>query len=284
MRFMPFALPLLAIAATAHAEEARLAPAAGAKLTYRLVATTTSAEKTIVSGQIYTYSFTSSDGVVAEATIKLDAMLFDCNGREQEPFCGRVLKAPGARADGKLTLVPIPDDLGAALAKNTAFKVRYFIVEKRVISLPAVSGGADDADPLFNADDPLVTTNVMDCDYDALSSLPPTGAAQHATLSCRTSFERTGWAMYGRKPATSTDTTKLDVIDFGVSQITLPSGTWDVRRLKLGLTSNSGAQDMEGETRFSEKLGVAVKTRWTVAPKDGQSFTEFDSELIAASP
>jgi hypothetical protein len=282
MRVLCFALPLLAIVATAKADDARLVPAAGAKLTYRLIATTTTnAGKTSVSGQIYTYSFTSSDGVVAEATIRLDAMLFDCQGRDDEPFCARILKAPGARADGHLVLVPVPDNLSENLAKATDFKVRYFIVEKRVSSLPAVSG-ADDA--LFIAEDPLVTTNVMDCDEEALSSLPPKGDAQHATLSCRTSFARSGWAALGRMPATSTDATKLDVVDFGMSPIALPSGTWDTRRLKLNLVSKSGAQNMEGETRFSEKLGVAVKTRWTFAPPSGDSMTEFDSELIAATP
>jgi hypothetical protein len=272
---------LLAAAETAQADEARLAPAAGSKLTYRMTAkTTTSAGRTTVSGQVYTYTFSSSDGVAAEGTIKLDAMLFDCKGRDEEPFCGRVLKAPGARADGDLILVPVPDDLAQSLAKDSVFKVRYFVVEKRVSALPALTGG----DALFNAEDPLVTTNVMDCDPESLLALPPKGDAQHATLTCRTTFSRSGWAAQGTKPATSTDATKLDVVDFGVSSIALPSGTWDARRLKLSLTSNSGAQNMEGESRFSERLGVAVQTRWTAASPNGETMTEFVSELIATSP
>jgi hypothetical protein len=282
MRLSFLVLPLLlAIVGTARADEARLAPAAGSKLTYRMTAkTTSSAGRTTVTGQVYTYTFGSSDGVVAEGTIKLDAMLFDCKGRDDEPFCGRVLKAPGARADGDLILVPVPDGLAQSLAKDSVFKVRYFIVEKRVSALPALTGG----DALFNGEDPLVTTNVMDCDLEPLNALPPKGDAQHAALSCRTTFSRSGWAAQGSKPATSTDATKLDVVDFGVNSISLPSGTWDARRLKLSLTSNSGAQNMDGEARFSEKLGVAVQTRWVAASPNGESMSEFTSELIAASP
>ena len=273
---------LLATAATAQADEARMAPAAGSKLTYRMTAkTTTSAGRTTVTGQVYTYTFASSDGLAAEGTIKLDAMLFDCKGRDDEPFCGRVLKAPGARADGDLIRVPVPDDLARTLAKDSDFKVRYFVVEKRVSALPALTGAGD---ALFNDQDLLVTTNVMDCDPEPLLALPPKGDAQHATLSCRTTFSRSGWIGQGSKPATSTDATKLDVIDFGVSSITLPSGTWDARRLKLSLISTSGAQSLEGEARFSEKLGVAVQTRWIAAAPNGETMTEFTSELIATSP
>jgi hypothetical protein len=281
MRLLFLALSLL-VAEAARADEARLAPAAGSKLTYRMVAkTTTSAGRTTISGQVYTYAFGSSDGLAAEATIKLDAMLFDCKGRDGEPFCGHVLRTPGAKADGDLILVPVPDDLAQSLAKDSDFKVRYFVVEKRVSALPAVTGAGD---ALFSGEDPLVTTNVMDCDPEPMNALPPKGDAQHATLSCRAAFSRSGWAAQGGKPATSTDAAKLDVVDFGVSPIALASGTWDARRLKLSLTSNSGAHNMEGEARFSEKLGAAVQTRWTAASPNGEAMTEFVSELIAASP
>jgi hypothetical protein len=282
MRLLFLVLFLAATVETTRADEARLAPAAGSKLTYRMIAkTTTSAGRTTISGRVYTYTFGSSDGVAAEGTIKLDAMLFDCKGRDDEPFCGRVLKAAGAKTDGDLVLVPVPDDLAQSLAKDSVFKVRYFVVEKRVSALPAVTSAGD---ALFNGEDPLVTTNVMDCDPEPMNALPPRGDAQHATLACRAAFSRSGWAAQGSKPATSTDAVKLDVVDFGVSSIALPSGTWDARRLKLTLTSNSGANNMEGEARFSEKLGVAVQTRWTSASANGETMTEFVSELIAASP
>jgi hypothetical protein len=281
MRFFLSVLPLLASVA-AQADESRVAPMVGEKVTYRLVNTTTnSAGKTNTVGQVYSYTFTSSDGSVAEAAIKLEAMLFDCKGRDEDPLCGRVLRAPGAREDGGLILVPIPDDISASLAKDTDLKVRYFIVEKRVMSLPTVGGAGD---TFLSADDPLVLTNVMDCDEDALKTLPPKGDSQHATFACRTSFSRAGWSNLGQKPATSTDAVKLDVVDFGVSSITVPSGTWDARRLKMSIVSNTGAQTVDGETRFSEKLGVAVKTHWRTASANGELMTEADSELIAAMP
>jgi hypothetical protein len=192
-----------------------------------------------------------------------------------------VLRAPDARDDGGLILIPVPDALSTSLAKDTDLKVRYFLVEKRVMSLPTVGGSGD---ALLNADDPLVLTNVMDCDADALKTLPPKGDSQHAILSCRTTFSRAGWTNLGQKPATITDAAKLDVVDFGVSPITVPSGTWDTRRLKMSIVSDSGAPTMNGETHFSEKLGVAVKTHWSIASANGATMTESDSELIAATP
>jgi|SRR5579872_2669790 hypothetical protein len=281
MRFLFSVLSLLASVA-AQADESRLAPAVGEKLTYRLVTTTmSSAGKTTTVGQVYSYTVISSDGAVAEASIKLDAMLFDCKGREEDPLCAHVLRTPGAREDGGLILVPVPDDLSTTLAKDADLKVRYFIVEKRVISLPTISSAGD---TLLSADDPLVVTNVMDCDEEPLKTLPPNGDAQHATFSCRTTVTAIGWTNSGRKPASTTSAVTLDVVDFGVSSIKLPSGTWDARRLKMSIVSNSGAQNVDGETRFSEKLGVAVKTHWRTAAPNGETMTEADSELIAATP
>lgn len=283
MRALALALPLLIVSA-ALADEPRLAPQVGARLTYRLIAkTTNNAGTTGLSGQIYTYTITSSDGAVASATIRLDAMLYPCRDRQDDPFCARVLKAPGAAPDGDMVRVPIPAALSEELGKTTAFRVRYLIIEQRVAALPVlnIDGGAND--PLFNPNDPMITTNAMDCDSEALKNLPPAGDAQHVALSCRATVSRSGGSSVVGAPATSTEAITLDIFDFGLGQVQLPSGSWDVRRLKLNIVPKSGAQTMEGETRFSEKLGVAVKTHWTITPNK-DTLIDLDSELIEAKP
>ena len=284
MRAPALALSLV-IVGPALADAPRLAPQVGAKLTYRLIAkTTNNAGKTGVSGQIYTYTVTSSDGGVAEATIKLDAMLYPCRDRQEDPLCARVLKAPGAEPDGDMVRVPIPATLSEDLGKGSAFRVRYLVVERRVAALPMLNlgGGADD--PLFNPSDPMTTTNAMDCDAEALKNLPPTGDAQHVALPCRATVSRSGGSPSLGAPATTTEAITLDIFDFGLGQVKLPSGSWDVRRLKLDIVPKSGAQTMEGETRFSEKLGVAVKTHWTITSANKDTLIEVDSELIEAKP
>jgi hypothetical protein len=284
MRALAFALPFLVIGA-AQADEPRLAPQVGAKLTYRLIAkTTNNSGRTSASGQVYTYTITSSDGAVAEATIKLDAMLYPCRNRADDPFCARVLNAPGAEADGEMVRVPLPEALSESLGKDSAFRVRYLIVERRVAALPALNVGGGANDPLFNPADPMTTTNAMDCESDALKDLPPIGDAQHVALSCRASVSRSGGTTAAGAPATSTEPVTLDIFDFGLGEIQLPSGTWSVRRLKVDIVPKSGAQTIEGETRFSEKLGVAVKTHWTATSGNNDSIIDLDSELIDAKP
>ena len=280
MRRLFLILLSLAFVASARAEEARLVPPVGAKLTYRLVTTTTrtSGEK-IVAGQVYTYSITASDGLVAEGTVKLDAMLFPCKDKIGDPLCDRVLSAPGARPDGDTVLVPIPESLSPMLSKDTAFRLRYFVVEKRAAWLPATGVG----DQLFGPDDPLYIANEMDCDHDGVRSFWPVGSAQHVTLICTTKATRAGGSALGMKPISSTHGAKLDVVDLGLDKIDLPSGVWDVRRLKFSFVSSDGSPNVEGEGSFSEKLGIAVRTRLTQTLPSGV-VTETESKLIAVTP
>jgi hypothetical protein len=281
MRRLFLALLSLAFVASARAEEARLVPPAGAKLTYRLVTTVTrkSGDKT-VTGQVYTYSITASDGLVAEGTVKLDGMLFPCQGKAGDPLCDRVLSAPGARSDGDMVFVPIPESLNPLLSEDTAFRLRYFVVEKRAAWLPATGVG----DALFSPNDPLRMTNEMECDHDGLRSFRPIGSAQHVTLICTTSMTRAGGTALGMKPVSRTYGGKLDVVDLGPDKLDLPSGAWEIRRLKLSFFSlGDGVPNVEGEGSFSEKLGVAVRTRWTQTLPSGV-VSETESKLIAVEP
>jgi hypothetical protein len=281
MRRLFLAFLSLAFVVSARAEEARLVPAAGAKLTYRLVTTATkkNGDKTI-TGQVYTYSITASDGLVAEGTVKLDGMLFPCQGEAGEPLCDRVLSAPGARPDGDMVFVPIPESLDPTLSKDTAFRLRYFVVEKRAAWLPTTGVG----DALFSADNPLRMTNDMDCDHDGLRNFRPIGGAQHVTLICTTTVTRAGGSALGMKPVSRTYGAKLDVVDLGPDKVDLPSGAWEVRRLKLSfVSSDDDVPNVEGEGSFSERLGIAVRTRWTQTLRSG-GVSETESKLIAFAP
>jgi hypothetical protein len=280
MRRLLLVLLSLAIVASARGEAARLAPPAGAKLTYRLITTTTrkGGDKT-VAGQVHTDSIIASDGYLADGTITLDGMLFACKNKPGDPLCDRVLRAPGARADGEMIFVPIPAELNSILSKDTALRLRYFVVEKRVAWLPATGVG----DALFSPNDPLQMTNEMDCDHDGLRGFRPLGDARHVALICTMRMTRAGGAALGMKPVSSTQGAKLDVVDLGPDTIDLPSGVWEVRRLKLNFVTSDGGINAEGEASFSEKLGVAVRTRWTHTLPSG-TVSEAESELIAVSP
>src|SRR5512136_553948 len=111
-----FVVALVAAVGVARADEPRTVPAVGAKLTYRLISTTKLPDKTISTGQVYTYIVTSSDGTTAEGLIKPVAMILDCPGGAAYLACQEAAKTPGAHFDGDLLTVPVASDAGDGLA------------------------------------------------------------------------------------------------------------------------------------------------------------------------
>ena len=286
MRLLFAMLALSVSAAVARADEARLVPAAGSTLTYRLIATTKLHDKTITTGQIYSYIVASSDGATAEGTIKPLALLFDCRESALDAECARAKKTPNAREENGLTVVPVPPEIGDQLAAKSAFKLRAFIVELRKFPAPLPADPkAPSGDSLVSADDPLIVTNSMQCDAAALVAFTPIGKSPKATLACQTTFERSGWSASGLMPITMSDSVSLEVSYLGEGRITLPSGEWDVRNLSM--KQSSSRENRPGavvETQFSDKLGAAVKTHVVADPLKGGIATETESELIAVSP
>src|SRR5579863_8658 len=175
MRLLLSVVVLSTIAATAaEADEARFAPAAGSALTYRSITTTKIRDRTITTGQIYTYQVASSDGTVAEGTIKPVALLFDCQGKDSEADCQRAKKAPNAHEENGMTVVPVPAEVADKLAAQSAFKLRAFIFELRKFANPFANPKTA-GDNVISADDPQVLTNAMQCDVDALAAFMPIG-------------------------------------------------------------------------------------------------------------
>jgi hypothetical protein len=105
-------------------------PAVGTKLTYRLITTTKTADKTIESGQVYTYIVTSSDNTTAEGIIKPVAMIIHCT-KDSDVLCAESAKAPGAHYDGDMLSVPISSDSGDSLEKQSSFKLVHFFFASR---------------------------------------------------------------------------------------------------------------------------------------------------------
>jgi len=285
MRLLLAMLALCVSTAAVRAEEARLTPAAGSTLTYRLVATTKSKNKTITTGQIYSYIVASSDGTTAEGTIKPLALLFDCRSPALDAVCAQAKKAPDVHEESGLTVLPIPSEIGDKLAAQSAFRLRAFIVELRKFPAPLPPDPKAPGDGLVSAEDPLIVTTTTQCDTAALSEFLPIGKSPKATLACETTFERSGFAASGVKPIKISDTVSLEVSYLGEGRATLASGPWDVRRLSMKQISSR--EDRPGavvETQFSEKLGAAVTTRVAADPLKGGSVTETETELIAVSP
>ena len=117
MRSLACGLALLAATGAAQADELRAAPAVGARLTYRLVSTTKTLDKTFSAGSVHTYIVTKSDGKTAEGIIKPNAIILGCQGGASDLGCRDAAASPGAHWDGDLLTVPIESEAGDSLAK-----------------------------------------------------------------------------------------------------------------------------------------------------------------------
>lgn len=285
MPILAVILVLLATLGAARADDVRAVPAVGSRLTYRFVTTTKTPRVAVTAGEVYTYIVTAADAASAEGIIKPVALIMQCKGGAGEPGCRGAAEAPSAHFDGDLLTIPITSDVGDALAKQSRFKLAYFIQEERKFPLP---GARDPAQPNLadiGPDPVMVLTNTLHCDLAGLPAFLPLGAAPHVALPCERRFERSASRDGHIPPQTISGKVSLDVSYTGSGWMTLPSGNWEVEKLAIKMIPDDPKQPMtEGEILFSRRLGVAVKTRVTGHNAAVQSTSESTSELISVAP
>jgi len=284
MRLFLGLLLMLAAASTAAADD-RFVPAAGTTLTFRLMTVTKSADRTVTVGQIYNYVIASSDGAIAEGTIKPLALIYGCGGHETERDCAAALKAPGAKQEGDLVTVPVPPDIADELTKLSALKFHYFIIQERKIAMPGTKDPKADAGE-FGHDLVFVLSVGMECDGATLKGFLPFGRTAMLTVPCKQTISRTPGPGTPLSPFQSTHDVAMELTDKGSGHVTVPAGDFDVRRLTLKESASTPTQtDIDGTIDFSTKLGVAVKTHSIVTPRTSQGIVvQSDSELIAVAP
>lgn len=285
MPILAVILALLASLGVARAGDARGVPAVGSKLTYRFVTTTTTPRAKATAGEVYTYIVTAGDAASAEGIIKPVALITQCKGGVGEPGCRSAAEAPGVHVEGDLLTIPIAGDVGDALAKQSHFKLAYFIPEERKFPLP---GARDQAQPNLadiGPDPVMVLTNTLHCDLAGLPAFLPVGAAPHVALPCETRFARSASRDGHIPPQTISGKISLDISYTGSDQVTLPSGNWEVKKLAIKMVPDDPTHPgNEGESLFSPQLGIAVKTHFTGHSSAAHATTESTSELISVEP
>jgi hypothetical protein len=132
---------------------------------------------TITSGQVYTYLITAADGAAAEGTVTLTAMIYSCAESAPMTACGAALKTPGAKRDGDLVIVPVPDQLGGSHARHSSLKLRLFPVEERKAAIPALAPAETGDGARFGSDPAYVQVNALQCDPAVLQGFLPFGHA-----------------------------------------------------------------------------------------------------------
>ncbi len=276
---------LLAMGGIAQAGEARDVPAVGSKLTYRSVTTVTVPRARLTSGEVSTYIVTAADMSSAEGIIKPRARIVQCTQDDPDLYGKSAAERPGAHFDGDLLTIPIADDIGDALAKQSAFKYAYFIEEHRKYPMPGPRdpnrSDAGDIGP----EPAYILTDTYQCDFARLAGFLTSGTSAQVTLPCDSAFQRTA-SRDGKRPAlTSRGKVSLDIRYTGDDRITLPSGNWEVKKLafKIIPDDRSGIAS-EGESLFSPQLGAIVKTRRTGENASTHSTGDRTTELISVEP
>lgn len=300
IRALAGAIALLAATGAAHADEVRTVPAAGVKLTYRLVSTTSKIPDkprwpdqlfTLRSGQIYTYIVTKSDGTTAEGVIKPDAVIIYCNDGASDRFCEEPAARPGAHFDGELLTVPVDSDSGDALSKHSFFKMNRLLMVSRLYPMPSSRDPkADNHD--FGPEPGYTIAGTLQCDDPAkLDDLPPFGKAERITLTCETGFERSASRDGNRPPLSTHGQSTMEITHTGSGWVTVPSGNWRVEKYtstttpKEAESQSSEAEPLftETETLFSTQLGVSVSSHRVGHVPASQMTTEGTVELIDVS-
>lgn len=284
-RLFAGAVLLLAAIGIARADEPRTVPAVGTKLTYRLISTTKTADKTLAVGQVYTYIVTSSDGTTAEGVIKPVAMIIGCQGGAADLGCKDAAKTPGAHFDGDLLTVPIASDAGDGLATHSGFKLTHFMLVSRKFPMPSSRDPKEYNLSDFGPEPSYILTNTMQCDLAGLEGFLPFGKSPQVTLPCEMSFERSA-SRDGHLPLmTAHDTVSMEFSYAGNGWVTLPSGNWQVEKLDSKMLPKDPSHPTANtEILFSTQLGAIVRNHTTGTNPAAQSTTENTIELISVSP
>ena len=273
----------LAIAGPALADDARMAPATGTSLTYRLISMAKRGDTVVTTGQVYTYVIKSSDGAIAEGVIHPEALIYGCAAADARAECVKVRKMADAKQDGDLLTVPIPRDFADRLAPQNVFKSHYFMPEMRRIAQPAPSD--DPNNPGFEAEPAFVVTNSVTCPAAELEKFVPLGSTKNAIFHCQLAVSLRPTTGPGTHPPAGdrTDPVTFYATYDSKSHLTVPAGAWDVENFSYKSTQ-TGGPDVQTDMAFSPKLGIAVKAHTRFSPPGGGTSVDATSELIAVSP
>jgi hypothetical protein len=281
VRALICALGLLAVAGEARADGPYMLPPVGTELTYRLV--TTSKPGGVTAGQIYTYVVAAVDGPVMEATIKPVGMILGCPAGDSRIECQTAMKAPGMTRSGDLVTVPVPDDIGAALAKESALTSHYFMAEDRKYPMPGPRNANDPDGSEFGMQPAFVMTTKLACDYDRLADFVPIGKTPHLALPCHSIFSRTQ-SRVGNDVNTD-EAVSLEVSYAGAGKASVPAGDWDVQKVGLKFVpADSNQASAQSELEVANKLGLTVRTHVHVDIPRTHGTVETDIVLIAIKP
>lgn len=285
---------LLALAAfsgsgPARADELRYVPQDGAMLTYRTLVHTqmnaasasgaSAAART--AGFVYTVVITASDDLVARGVVRESELLFganDCTGE-----CVQFRKAVGARIDGGLLVVPIPDAVSDAYAAFSAVQYRLFLTDRRrfPVPAPAAEPQAGAESQVFGTVPASIVTTEFECDKAALQSFLPFGKTPRVQVECLQSVEslRLLPALQWPPPPTAQAAVSMGLAYEGRSRVTTPAGEWPVQNIHITLSLPEGGRE-ERDLLFSDTIGATIRVHSVLQLPQQRGTVTTDAELI----
>jgi hypothetical protein len=279
------ALTLSAGLAPAAAEEPRYVPAAQTVATYRLTTVSTINGREITAAQIYRVTVTASDGSTAEATITPLALVYRCPADETSKDCRAAPHFPGASRDGDMVTIPVPQEVGANLAKLSKLTARDFLRVTQVFPMPGPED-IEEVDKPKIGDAPLyLLGSAIECDDALTKGFFPLGVAAQFSVSCKTTSERAQSRVPAIKDGKSSEDFTMALTFSGRDHIAVPAGDFAVAEVKYKSTPASGhGVFVEGEWAVAENLGISVRNSALVHLPNSQNTSHLTRELIKLGP
>jgi hypothetical protein len=265
------ALVLLISGAGHSADKARYVPDVGTELVYKTVGEAPGNESVCPEGRVTSLRVSSSDGVTATSKWRIsDFLVKDCICKGDEN-CENQLHQ--FNADNGFYVIPMPRAIADKESPALHITYKYFLPVDTLGPIIRISTKDGKIAPEEYGGGTVSTKS--ECDWSEFMDFFPIGRTARIRLMCKQSTDAaTATPPHQEKELTWTISYE------GESSISLSSGKWDVKQIRMKRETSPLSTDEE--ILFSESLGAPVK-RVLATRYNGQAVSQTTTELLKHS-
>jgi hypothetical protein len=281
MRVLAAVAWLLALIGSAAADEPRYAPAAGTKLTYRVVSSSTlPSGEALTFGDIHRLAITASDGRAADGAVTPLAILRGCPDSQTSKDCRQARNFPDIAREGDVIIVPVPDAIGAEIAKVAKAHTREIFEVSQTVPIMGARDIEEVDKPEIGAT-PLFLINAgMACDETLLDGFFPLGKTEQVAVPCTSTIERAQSRLPMAKDFKNTTGVTYHLNFAGRHHISIPAGEFESATIKFKIDGGDKGPTVDGQIEIIEELGVSARSTTTIQPPNSTSVTKTERVMV----